>query len=380
MSNPQDIYFNREKSAATRAKHELLSRYQKIWQGIILNGLKNNAGSLVYLDVCAGSGLFPAKDAEFLDEAGSPLIGLFNLSTVKADTRFITDNKEFYALLYEKDVSLFSELITNLQNAGFSKEMYFAENTDYLDRIETILDCVKNSFTLAFFDPFSIAPLPFNVLSKIMKSGKTDALIFFPAKQIQKYQGHITGSDFTGKDALLNQMSDFFGTVDWMQIIQDVNDGNEAIEKLTKFYMSNIAKLGKHSLALDFLYEEQENVLFKIIFATSNTEAALQAKRVFSEISAFQAFLKREKSFQQLLFNEKEQIYEMPDAAIAEAVYTMFRGTKITGEKLYHWALFDAGPGVFKNNLKRALTILKRERRIINPDGYKWNSYTKIEF
>ncbi len=378
--NELSDYFEREKSVATRAKHEFLSNYQKIWLGIILNYLKKRQGSLIYLDPCAGKGLFPSRSNSFLDQAGSPLIGLKNLLNGSSDERFEIDNKEFFAILFEVEKSLYGELIKNLRKYNIPENLYHAENASYLDRLDFILNRIRNSFVLSFFDPFSIAPIPYHAISQILTTGRTDALIYFPSSQIRRYQGHTHGEQFPGKESLISQMNDFFGTSDWQEIALNSHDGNEAVENLAHFYMDKLRGLDKYCLYADFLYEDQYNTLFKIILATASIDASLQAKYEFSKIEAFQASLRAKKLNQVLLFDENTQVWHKDPSEIAEDLIRFFRGRKVTGEDILSWAVFDGGVGVFKGNLRRSVTLLSRQERIDNPEKSKWNIRSKITF
>ncbi len=379
MNNPKN-HFKKEKSAATRSKHELLSKYIRIWQGMVLNSLRNKPGKLLYLDTCAGSGLFPAENDSFFDKVGSPLIGIDALIEVGKDKRFHTANKTFYALLFEKDQGLYKQLIKNLAESEIPNSIYKVFNSDYRKELTVIQKHMSDSFVLAFFDPFNIEPLDFNILKEILQTGKTDAIIYFPAMQIQRYQGYPKGKGFVGRDELIDSVSKFFGSTEWIDLIKDVQDGNRALEILTNYYIRNINKLGKHALEMDFLYESQRKILYKIILATKNTEALLQAKRLFSQIEAFQESLRERKIDQLLIFNKKEEIYEMEDSKIASDLYRRFKGQKVKGEDIYSWAAFEAGDGIFKNNVRRAVTILGKQEKVENPKKSKWNAWDSITF
>lgn len=373
-------HFEKEKSAATRSKHELLLKYMRIWQGMVLNALGNRLGKLLYLDTCAGSGLFPSEDDVFLDKAGSPLIGINALIEVSKDERFHTENKSFFALLFEKDQGLYKQLIKNLAKSEIPDNIYKVFNSDYRIKLNVIKEYMVDSFVLAFFDPFNIEPLDFDILKEILQTGKTDAIIYFPAMQIQRYQGYPKGKEFAGRDELIDGVSKFFGSSEWIDLIKDVQDGNQALDILTDYYVRNITKLGKHALEMDFLYESQRKILYKIILATKNTEALLQAKKLFSEIEAFQESLRARKTDQLLMFNEKEEIYEMKDSKIAADLYIRFKGQRVKGEEIYSWSIFEAGDGVFKNNVRRAITILDKQEKIENPKKSKWNAWDSITF
>lgn len=381
MKKPIEHY-KQEKTAATRSKHELLYRYLKIWAGMVLNSRKPS--DLIYLDTCAGTGLFPSSDDSFLDKAGSPIIGLNILSDVSKDPRFKTRNKKFFALLFEKDEEVYKKLVENLDESSFPKEMYKLENVDYLIKLDEIVEFIKYSFVLAFFDPFNIAPLPFYALEKILTAGKTDSLIFFPAMQIQRYQGYPKGKDFPGKDKMIENLNIFFSSSEWIEKIQDIDNGNKALEILTSYYMKKIGQLGKHSAQFNFLYEEQDKILFKIILATKSTEAVLQVKELIRIIDVYQNYLREQnklkKTGQIILFNQEKGIFEEDVKKVASELYDKFKGEIVLGDKIYEWTAFDAGEAVYKPTVRRAITRLKKEGKIYNPKGSNWGSWDKIRF
>jgi|GEM_PF-1582038 len=376
MDNPIEHY-QEEKSSATRAKHELLLRYLKMWVGMVVHASKSG-DSIIYLDTCAGTGLFPAKSEDFFDAAGSPLIGLNVLSQVLTDERFDKTGRKFHALLYEKDKIVFNELKNNLKSSDFPANLYSIYNADYLESLDSILDCISDSWVLAFIDPFNIGPLPFNKLKALLQAGRTDALIFFPAMQVQRYQGHIKSD--AGLEKMTENLSIFFGDNQWIDCIKDVKDGNKALSILANYYMKKINRLGKHCAQFNFLYPTQQKTLYKIIIATKSTEAILQVKKLIFEIREYQNYLRNYyKGIPKSLFKE-DVIEEYPIDETAKELYNEFKGQIITGEKIYYWAAFKANPMVFKSTVKKAMTKLLKEKKIENPDKSNFKSRSIITF
>lgn len=377
MSKPIDHY-GEEKSCATRSKHELLIRYMRIWVGMILMSRKE--GDIIYLDTCAGTGLFPSKSKDYVDKSGSPLIGLSVFSEVINDNRFQTSGKKFHALLFEKNTEVFNELIRNLKNSGFPEELYTAHNKDYHKDLDSTLECMKNSFILAFIDPFNIGPIPFSTLRKILTTGKTDALIFFPAMQIQRYQGFLKGKDFKGREKLLGYLDIFFDDIAWREVVADVEDGNMALEKLTQHYMTKIEQIGKYSAQFNLLYTSQNKILYKIIITSKSAEAIAQVKRLFLDIREYQDYLRSEYHGQIKLNFGKEGLVQEDDIDVADMLHRKFVNMTVKGEDIYRWAVLEAGPTVDKNTVGRAITILGRSGRIINPKKSKWKAWDRITF
>jgi three-Cys-motif partner protein len=373
-------HFDNKKSTATRAKHELLSKYIKVWIGMILNHLGHRSGCIVFLDTCAGTGSFRTDDPNFLDWAGSPLIGLETVVEVKNDPRFDHKNKKYYLMLFEKEKPLYDRLIQVLKERSYDKDLYSVENDDYRNRLDSILECMSESYNLAFLDPFNMEPLPFDIVKKIITTGKTDAILYFPAMQIQRYQGYLRGNDFPGRERMIDNVTQFFGDDSWIDIVKTITDGDKALMELTKHYMKKIAALGKHCIVMDFLYEKQKKIIYKIILITKNTEALLQSKRIFSEISSFQKALRSDKRFPLLEFNKDAELFELPVERIATSLFDAFAGKYVTGEEIYRWAAFEAGPGVFKGNVRKAVTKLTKEKRIVNTARSKWNANSTIKF
>jgi three-Cys-motif partner protein len=339
---------------------------------------------IIYLDIFAGAGLFPCNGESNLDRLGSPSIGLSIFEQVIADKRFDTTQKNFKAILFEIDEEICHSLLQNLKNIGFKENLYEIHNEDYSCQLNYILNRTFNTFTLAFLDPFNIN-LPFEVVKKILLSGNTDALIFFNAVQVQRYQGHPKGKDFTGKDKFIALMNNFFGDKNWIQIAEKASDGTIALELLTQHYINKLKEIGKLGIAFDLLYENQNKIQFKIIVCSKNIEIMLAAKELKVKIESFQSNLRErmlsDKKGQTFLIEPHiEEVIEEDEHNISMELYDKFKGNLVIGEEIYLWAYSKVSRNIFKSTLKKALTILKQQGKIDNPAGSKWNSWSKIRF
>jgi three-Cys-motif partner protein len=329
-------------------------------------------------------GLFPSNTESNLDRLGSPSIGLSIFEQVLADKRFDTTKKDFKAILFEIDKDICYNLLSNLKNIGFRDNLYEIHNEDFSRRLDYILNRTKDAFTLAFLDPFNIN-LPFEVVKKILLSGYTDALIFFNAVQVQRYQGHPKGKDFTGKDKFIALMNNFFGDKNWIQIAEKASDGTIALELLTQHYINKLKEIGKLGIAFDLLYENQNKIQFKIIVCSKNIEIMLAAKELKVKIESFQSNLRErmlsDKKGQPFLIEPHiEEVIEEDEHFVAVELYEKFKSNLVKGEEIYLWAYSEFNRIIFKSTLKKALTILKQQGKIDNPAGYKWNSWSKIRF
>ena len=380
MDNPIE-YYRKDKTSATKSKHRLLQRYMRIWAGMVLNS--RQPGDLVYLDTFAGTGIFPTSSDvsdDLLDKSGSPIIGLNVLNEVLKDKRFKQRDRKFHAILFETDQEVFNELRKNMSNSSFPDEMYTLINGDILDNFDLVQDCVRDSFVLAFIDPFNVGPLPFMKVRKLITTGRTDALIFFPADQILRYQGILKAQDFKAKNKLISHLDTFFGDTDWQEIVHDNQDGNDVLTSLTVYYMNKIAALGKHVTQFNFLFPKQNKILYKILLTTKSTEAILHAKELIAEIEEYQSYL-RSLTGGQLVFDlEIKGRVEADIDRTAETLYKKFGGREVRGEDIYLWAVYEADSTVHKGTVRKAITIMKKKGQIEKSLKPNWNSWTKIKF
>lgn len=381
MGNSEN-HFDQEKSITTRAKHELLSKYVKVWTGIIVQYLntRGESGRLIYIDTCAGTGLFKSDSLEFLDTAGSPLIALNNFETAESYKSLDTTNIRFQAFLTEKNPKLYARLVDSLQSTGMYKDNIKVYPGDYRDKVNEIKELLTKSWGLVFFDPFSIEPIPYSIVTDIIKSGKTDALLFYPWKDVQRCYGRATSKEYEEKDKYIKYLDDFFYDINWRNI------GSNSIEseKYKLMYDEYLKKIKndtqKYCVVTRFMYEDHNQDVYRILILTKSEMAALKSKRYMLEIHALQSYLKTKRLGQSTLLEMNSTEYEMKPDEIVVQMKRKFKGKTVEGRTIYRWAIEEAGEGVNDKNFLRSLTITKKDKDIDNPGGryMKYDSLVKF--
>jgi three-Cys-motif partner protein len=342
----------------TRGKHEVLREYLSAWFPI----LGSFAGRIAFIDGFAGPGQYSKG------EPGSPLIALDvfrqHAARIKGEAvfLFVEEDTERAAHL-EKVIESRTPLPSNCK--------YEVATSDFETKMSAVLDSLKTGQIAPAFmmlDPFGVAGMPMSLVTRLLKSGKTELYITFMYEFIDR---------FKKTPAFEKRLTELYGTDAWKDGL--ALEGRAKREFFFGLYKEQLLKSGARYVLRFDLYRGG-HLVYALFFATKHWKGADVMKRAIWKVAPFGDFAFRSARYDQLILGMDAVDYSPLRTALLEE----FRGKgPVTIDRIEQ---FVAGHTDFhigqlrkhalvpleKEGLLEILTPRKRARTY--PDG------TKIRF
>lgn len=387
IAEPRDFYHR--KKIPSEIKHFILEKYIVSWGGIILQGNKGRQVRLAFVDTCAGSGLYGSHIAEAEPAFGSPLIGIKALHTLVTDE--LNRGREILSksLLLEKNEQTFNSLQTAIQQYAPQEHTISQLCGEFVEKIDDILRFCENYFSLVLIDPFGPSSVPLHAVSQIVAQKYTDIIMHFPSNAILRMSGHSANepTNRLSKERI-KWLDDFFGSIQWKEIIDSELSTEEKENRWIKFYLERIlSNKNVFAITVPLRFETIERPIYHLIFMTRNLSGLMEMKRIMQEAKEHEAFrrdqvkqqLKIEKTGQAEMFAvekaESKSLINIEE--LAQVLHRKFKGKSITREVIYRDAIFLEH--VLKTDIDKALTQLKRQR-LIEPKTSKTSLKQQFKF
>ena len=212
-------------SEHTKVKHEVFSKYLKVWINIL--GTYHN---LHIFDCFAGRG-------RYIDGSeGSPLKILKILVNLKENQG---KPENAYCHFIEKNESNHSNLSTEINNFKDQKEnLDWLKIKTYFDEFSNIFDEIirdyDNNISPAFFfiDPFGFGGIPLQIIKKILSFPKTEMFITFMTRDVNRFLESLPHK---------STISELFGCDDVMEkITHEPYIGLTREQAILKFYRNQL--------------------------------------------------------------------------------------------------------------------------------------------
>lgn len=268
MALPKETIW--ELDAHTRAKHDILRRYLNAWFPILNTYNKR----IIYIDGFSGPGRYKGG------EPGSPIIALdVAINHRKAITGelvfwFIDERQDRLDHLKQEIAAMTvpSHFTVRLACGRFDEKLRGA-----LDLIDT--EGAQLVPTFAFIDPFGFSGIPFNLIERLLKQRKCEALITFMVDAINRFLEHP-------KDAVVRHIVEAFASDEAVRIAEAPGD---RVTNLRKLYQSNLEQVAEFVRYFE-MRDWQDKPQYYLFFASNNDLGHLRMKETMWRVDPHGAF------------------------------------------------------------------------------------------
>lgn len=405
----------------SRVKHLILEKYLTSWGSIIINGLKDRRSHLhlVYIDCHASYGRYAGelKDTALQQEPppvfGSSIIGVATLDELArwAKERYgltIQTN----AILIEKEPKIFAELKQSLALAGFAQRIKEVETFSCLTNGDIAALCTDSTcmaselvrytqsraiFSLFLLDPYGPTGIPLNFVREIIRQPRHDVIINMPYQDLHKKSGIATKVHLAPTEKeLIKHYDAMFGNERWQSIaraldpnaiweeeealepseftIREADEARSLEQELMNCYKESLQSvdpaLTVKSMKLRF--PDRERTMYYLYLTTHDPSGALQMNKVLWDAWQQEHELRwdlmqsKKHAFQPPLIETSAPPLETPQRAlpkeIALQIVNLFGRKTITRKEIYRAM---ANESYFVDEIEKALTVLKREKRAV---------------
>jgi three-Cys-motif partner protein len=336
----------------TLGKHKVLRRYLEAWYPI-LSRFNNR---IIYIDGFSGPGEYSGG------EPGSPIIAIQTLLTHPARSRipeigflFIEEREDRHKHLE----ALLVPLRPTLPGTSWATCIHGL----FDDRLSQVLDELneqeKNMAPcFVMIDPFGVAGLPMNVISRILRNPKSEVYISFMYESINR---------FRDTPQFERHLDELFGTPTWRDGI-DMPESNERKKFFFGLYEEQLRRAGAIHV-LHFELYEGNRLVYAIFFGSQHEVGCNRMKEAIWKIAPWGDFAFRPVRTPQLTLGIETPDYALFQNQIAEE----FSGKGwVTIEQVEQFARSDKTP-FYTGQLKtRALVPMEKSGGIeIDPTSRK---------
>lgn len=319
----------------TKAKHFILKSYLGGWFPI----LSSWAGRIVYIDGFAGPGRYKGK------EEGSPVIAIRTavehvLKLSKEMTfLFIEARHDRRESLQRVLMETFPTLPKNMKYS-VSGAMFAEKVTQVLDGLDAKGATLAPTF--AFLDPFGFTGMPMDIVARILRYKRSEALITF-------MEGFI--NRFSESEAHEEGVDEVFGTPAWRGV-HGYTEPEARRRFLLDLYTAELNKRVPDLYTRTFeMVDASNNVLYILVFATHSVkgmELMKEAMWAADETGSYRFSDRTDPAQQTLLLDEPTWL-----APAANAVYTHFSHRKVPIEEVWAFVVIETPYRFRKSILKR---------------------------
>ena len=339
MSDNQPTIWPCEKH--TLAKHAILRRYLEAWFPI----LGKTWPKVVYIDGFAGPGIYQGN------EPGSPLIALdvaqkcFQNSTTKPQLIFVESvAARFHSLKSIIDSRTYpSNFEVTLEHGEFGSVL--SEQLNTLEATKT-----SNDPIFVFIDPFGYAGVPFNQLQRLLRWPRTEILMLFARRDINRFLDH---------KGVKKALQEVFGLP-----IEDIKipAGKDRAHQIREFYKKRLQTLGK--FILDFsMYDSNNQPIYDLFFVSNHALGFVKMKESMWKIDELGGirFSDKDDANQMMAFNED------PISQIADIILKWGNDKQeVQIESLTKH--IENSTRYLRKHMVRALKMLESDNRIVIPE------------
>jgi three-Cys-motif partner protein len=366
-----DLRIFRPKKIPTRVKHYVLEKCLDAWGGIIAN---SNVAEirLCFVDALCGSGLYQLDTDEAVGgdpdtyEIGSAILGPTCLLKAIQYARARGRQVRGKAMLINKEKA---ELDTVKQ--ALPRDVLDAITIEpRVKRFDEIKDEVvafcHDWFSFVLIDPYGPTPTPFSAVRDVVRGRYTDTLINFPFLSLQKWSGYVFKAGLTAEERdRLTAADAFMGGMEWRDVVRQSKAAGKPLDSmLIEHYKAALKREGVHVLALPLLFEDKRRVIYHLVFTTHNVAGLAAAKRSFLQAKDAQIRLrdelrlKKTGSLQLSFMHDGDP--EVDCEGLAALLQRTFGDAAVPLEDVILCGLDE--PGVLDSDVKKALTLLKRQK------------------
>lgn len=254
----EDDYSDREQS---HIKHFALRRYLETASRII-----GTWAGFSYVDCCAGP--WESRSQDFSDTSFGIAVKVLKESHEWLRGR--NKNPHFRALLIEEQSDTYRLLARFVAEAGGSPVGVKAENWDFREHTEDIIDFVSNppSFSFLFIDPKGWSPAQIGALAPLLRIAPGEVLINFMSSFVVRF----LNDERTNLDDVLGS--------DYRELrgLEFEEQEDEAVRR----YCDLIRRQGRfpYVCALPVMKRDQDAIHFFLIYATRNRKGVEVFKQV----------------------------------------------------------------------------------------------------
>ncbi len=256
----------------TRAKHEVLHYYLKVWTSIV----SDPRFDLRIFDCFAGR-------ADYIDSVGAEPIKLENISSEASypgSPVLMLDAVSEHADKFKTAECCFMEPIddnrailqeTLAQTSHPDNVQWGISDSRFPDDMQRLLDDSggRQGFAFFFIDPFNIKHLNYDTITDIARTPKWDCLITVMTSQLIRWQE---------SDAHQEGYTRFFGLEDWREKLQSFVP-DELTTREAEFYCKRLEETGpKYTLAYMTTDGHTRELKYHLVF-TTNHEKGMQAMK-----------------------------------------------------------------------------------------------------
>ncbi|NLX10481.1 MAG: three-Cys-motif partner protein TcmP [Chloroflexi bacterium] len=391
----------------TIVKHEILESYLTRWGNIIINGLRgpylkarNRGGSFrvrfVYVDCFAHKGRYSAGRNTRDIVPGSPLIGISELEKVSESARTTAGfTPEVFAILIEKDKSIYQDLLDTLEWAGLANRIRETSDFstlrsgeiatvcgDYRDFAADLLTFTSAPYTWSFYllDPYGPLGIPLDVVARIVGQDRADVMINFPYQDLHKKTGSVVrGTQEHGLH--LQYYDELYGDRNWRNIATDYLDTPDEMEtRLVQEYIRSLQSTDE-SLAIKLVplkFPDKERTMFYLFLTTHDPTGGLAMNEILDDAKLREHNLRiqwKDEKFQESSGGVLPQVMPgfgdhmglVPNVparpskdVIADHIYELCRGEVIEYREVLRRLVNET---YHHDEIRSAMSLLKRQKR-----------------
>jgi len=256
--------FYTERKEWSEIKHRLLGKYLVPYCFKLGSWNKE----IFYVDGFAGKG-------KYEDGArGSPLIAADHAKRFKAEQRKF----RLRCINVEQNKAYFEELCSHTSELE-EKGLVFNFRGKFEDKIERILDVIKNFPTFFFIDPFGLSPIKFNVLKPILeREASTELLINFSLKGLQRLAGNLDACTITERaqksaETKVSVLSQVLNTSKWIGIWRSEPKREKREQEILSLYKDNLHSYFEHVYSYPIRKTVRSHPKYFLVFASRHFDA-----------------------------------------------------------------------------------------------------------
>lgn len=307
----------------TRVKHQIQSRYQRDWGGIITNGLRariNRSPQIaphfrarfLYFDGFSYKGKYlPDHESSDPFQIGSPLIGVQALDDIVNTANHERGvPSEGIAVLVEQNPTNFSLLRDTLGEMGYGSRLKIAADVQSLkpgeiglysgDAINIAPEFLKlanktNTFTFALLDPWGPTGIPYEFVKSFVNAPNTDVMVYWPWYDLEKKTGMVTKSVVTSSEqGLIDNYDRIFPDNTWQALVELSDPWDNLERELVDEYVRTLREMSRNVFVklIPLEMQDADRTLYYLFLTTRNPDGALKLNEVLDNAKVSQQALK----------------------------------------------------------------------------------------
>jgi len=337
-SNTQNTVWDLEPHTA--AKHKILERYLQAWMPILS---KWHSG-LNYIDGFAGPGIYSKG------EEGSPLVAL--RTAVEHEAQLAGVRFLFVECRADRAATLKKVLREHFPSLpkDFECEVICGEFADVMNKILDDLETKGKTLapTFVFIDPFGMKGFPMNLVARILKCPKCEALVTFMEGFITRFTDELRAPIY----------DDLFGTSEWRKV-NEMESPEERKNFLLGLYQNQLKKIPCFVRSFE-MKDTRGRTIYYLVYATKHEKGMEVMKEAMWGIDPTGAykFSDRTNPGQTFILDFTNEVWWTK--AAAQDIYNRFRGKTASTEAVKTFVVLET-PWLFR---KKPLVELEKQGKI----------------